>query len=153
MIVNFGQHQFITRARPTSVIIELIHRTKAAVRDLDNLNYRKMKKILMVESCETESTVGDGEGEDEPLGGGDSSKSNSITSEQSIQSTGISASSQSSSTNSIPLLPRTQEPDNANASIYPLSVRNRTKVSQFLIRRCAVRINQMHWFFADTPHQ
>jgi len=120
-------HQFITRARPTSVIIELIQRTKAAVRDLDNLNYRKMKKILMVESCETESTVGDGEGEDEPLGGGDSSKSNSITSEQSIQSTGISASSQSSSTNSIPLLPRTQEPDNANASIYPISVRNRTK--------------------------
>jgi thousand and one amino acid protein kinase len=40
----------------------LIHRTKAAVRDLDNLNYRKMKKILMVDSCETESTAGDGEG-------------------------------------------------------------------------------------------
>lgn len=56
-------------------------------------------------------------------GTGDSSKSNSITSEQSIQSTGISASSQSSSTSSIP--PRTTEPDN---SIYPLSVRNRTKV-------------------------
>jgi len=56
-------------------------------------------------------------------GTGDSSKSNSITSEQSIQSTGISASSQSSSTSSIP--PRTAEPDN---SIYPLSVRNRTKV-------------------------
>lgn len=115
-------HQFITRPRPVTVIIDLIHRTKAAVRDLDNLNYRKMKKILMVDNCETESTVGDGEGEDEP-GGGDSSKSNSITSEQSIQSTGISASSQSSSTSSIP--PRTAESD--NNSIYPLSVRNRTK--------------------------
>lgn len=56
------QHQFITRSRPTTVIIDLIHRTKAAVRDLDNLNYRKMKKILMVDSCETESTTGDGEG-------------------------------------------------------------------------------------------
>lgn len=62
-------------------------------------------------------------GEEEP-GGGDSSKSNSITSEQSIQSTGISASSQSSSTSSIP--PRTVDPE--NSSIYPLSVRNRTKV-------------------------
>lgn len=36
----------------------MIQRTKAAVRDLDNLNYRKMKKILMVDSCETESTIG-----------------------------------------------------------------------------------------------
>ncbi|XP_046455559.1 serine/threonine-protein kinase Tao-like [Daphnia pulex] len=115
-------HQFITRPRPGTVIIDLIHRTKAAVRDLDNLNYRKMKKILMVDSCETESTTGDGEG-DEEQGGGDSSKSNSITSEQSIQSTGISASSQSSSTSSIP--PRTVDPD--NSSIYPMSVRNRTK--------------------------
>lgn len=56
------QHQFITRPRPVTVIIDLIHRTKAAVRDLDNLNYRKMKKILMVDNCETESTTGDGEG-------------------------------------------------------------------------------------------
>jgi len=114
-------HQFITRSRPATVIIDLIHRTKAAVRELDNLNYRKMKKILMVD-CENESTVGDGEAGEDEQGTGDSSKSNSITSEQSIQSTGISASSQSSSTSSIP--PRTTEPDN---SIYPLSVRNRTK--------------------------
>ena len=33
-------------------------RTKNAVRDLDNLNYRKMKKILMTEMMETESTIG-----------------------------------------------------------------------------------------------
>lgn len=32
-----------------SVILDLIERTKAAVRELDNINYRKMKKILMVE--------------------------------------------------------------------------------------------------------
>jgi len=33
-----------------SVILDLIERTKAAVRELDNINYRKMKKILMVDS-------------------------------------------------------------------------------------------------------
>lgn len=51
-------HQFIVRSRSNTVLIDLIQRTKAAVRDLDNLNYRKMKKILMVDSCETESTIG-----------------------------------------------------------------------------------------------
>lgn len=51
-------HQFVVRQRSTTVLIDLIQRTKAAVRDLDNLNYRKMKKILMVDSCETESTIG-----------------------------------------------------------------------------------------------
>lgn len=51
-------HQFVTRNRSPTVLIDLIQRTKAAVRDLDNLNYRKMKKILMVDSCETESTTG-----------------------------------------------------------------------------------------------
>lgn len=33
-----------------SVILDLIERTKAAVRELDNINYRKMKKILMVDA-------------------------------------------------------------------------------------------------------
>lgn len=97
----------------------MIQRTKAAVRDLDNLNYRKMKKILMVESCETESTIGEqletfalyailkqniSDVDDTPdeHTGGDSSKSNSVTSEHSIHSVGVSASSQSSSTNSLP---------------------------------------------------
>lgn len=32
-----------------AVILDLIERTKAAVRELDNINYRKMKKILMVD--------------------------------------------------------------------------------------------------------
>ena len=41
-----------------SFIFILIFRTKNAVRDLDNLNYRKMKKILMAEMVETESTIG-----------------------------------------------------------------------------------------------
>lgn len=121
-------HQFITRPRSQTVLIDLIQRTKAAVRDLDNLNYKKMKKILMVDSCETESTIGQrrfylglnvacvtlrpditlktfaGDPDDvqDEHTGGDSSKSNSVTSEHSVHSVGVSASSQSSSTNSLP---------------------------------------------------
>lgn len=95
-------HQFITRSRSSTVLIDLIQRTKAAVRDLDNLNYRKMKKILMVDSCETESTIGDVDDVQDEQTGGDSSKSNSVTSEHSVHSVGVSASSQSSSTNSLP---------------------------------------------------
>ncbi|KAF2882457.1 hypothetical protein ILUMI_23682 [Ignelater luminosus] len=95
-------HPFITKQTPSNVLIDLIQRTKAAVRDLDNLNYRKMKKILMVESCETESTIEDVDDTPDEHTGGDSSKSNSVTSEHSIHSVGVSASSQSSSTNSLP---------------------------------------------------
>ncbi|KAG1657880.1 Serine/threonine-protein kinase TAO1 [Nymphon striatum] len=99
-------HPLITQVRPHSAILDLIHRTKAAVRELDNLNYRKMKKILMVDTTDNENiTTADVEGdstEDDQVGG-DSSKSNSIASNQSMQSVGISmASSQSSSTNSLP---------------------------------------------------
>lgn len=74
-------------------MLELIARTKAAVRELDNLNYRKMKKILMVDTCETESAIGDTDDTQDEHAGGDSSKSNSITSEHSIQSVGVSAAS------------------------------------------------------------
>lgn len=57
----------------------------------------------MVDSCEVESTVGDSEDTLDEHAGGDSSKSNSINSEHSLHSVGISAaSSQSSSSNSIP---------------------------------------------------
>ncbi|XP_069991461.1 serine/threonine-protein kinase Tao-like isoform X2 [Penaeus vannamei] len=91
-------HEFILRHRSCHIILDLIARTKKAVREFDNLNYRKMKKILLYE---TESQQGDVEEED--AAGGDSSKSNSITSEQSVQSAGVSQSSQSqsSSTNSL----------------------------------------------------
>lgn len=117
----------VTRYKSPHVLIDLIQRTKAAVRELDNLNYRKMKKILMKDG-ETESTV-DPDGANKNYSesqfdgiafsrfifgiflssdipddqtGGESSKSNSITSEHSVQSIGVSASSQSSSTNSLP---------------------------------------------------
>lgn len=86
-------HAYITRPRPLNVLIELIARTKAAVRELDNLNYKKMKKILMVDSCETESAIGDSEDTPDEQATGDSSKSNSIASEHSIHSVGVSAAS------------------------------------------------------------
>lgn len=41
-------HSFVKEHRSPNVLVDLIQRTKAAVRELDNLNYRKMKKILMV---------------------------------------------------------------------------------------------------------
>lgn len=44
------QHDFIRRERPPRVLIDLIQRTKDAVRELDNLQYRKMKKILFQET-------------------------------------------------------------------------------------------------------
>lgn len=97
-------HTFVSRIRSTSnILVDLIIRTKAAVRELDNLNYRKMKKILMVDNCETESNIGDADDTPDDQVGGDSSKSNSITSEHSMQSIGgIVANSQNSSNNSIP---------------------------------------------------
>lgn len=44
------QHAFLQRERPDSVLMDLIQRTKDAVRELDNLQYRKMKKILLQEA-------------------------------------------------------------------------------------------------------
>ena len=46
----FSQHAFVQRERPDSVLMDLILRTKGAVRELDNLQYRKMKKILFHEA-------------------------------------------------------------------------------------------------------
>ncbi|GAA6223881.1 serine/threonine-protein kinase TAO1 isoform X1 [Lates calcarifer] len=94
-------HAFLQRERPDSVLMDLIQRTKDAVRELDNLQYRKMKKILLQEAhngptAETQ----DGDEELEP-GGGRTGTVNSVGSNQSIPSMSISASSQSSSVNSL----------------------------------------------------
>jgi len=95
-------HSFVSRQRSSTALIDLIARTKAAVRELDNLNYRKMKKILMIDNCETESNIGDADDTHDDQLGGDSSKSNSINSEHSMQSIGgIVPSSQNSSSSSI----------------------------------------------------
>lgn len=117
-------HQFISRGRSPHVLIDLIQRTKAAVHELDNQNYRKTKKILMIDACESESTVGDADDTPDEQRGCDSSKSDSITSEHSVQSMGVSASSQGSSTNSIP---PAAEANHDNS--YAPSMRNRHKAS------------------------
>ncbi|KAH9376863.1 hypothetical protein HPB48_009771 [Haemaphysalis longicornis] len=122
-----AQHPFMTRPRSGKVIVDLIQRTKAAVRELDNLNYRKMKKILMIDSQEnneasvveaeddsTEDDQGSGGGGggnggngsgsgSAGNGGGEGSKSSSLRSNQSQQSSSnVSAGSHSSSTSSLP---------------------------------------------------
>lgn len=73
------QHQLVTRTRPTTVLIDLIGRTKAAVRDLDNLNYRKMKKILMADENDA--------------GASEEGKRDSVTSEHSLHSVAASVAS------------------------------------------------------------
>ncbi|TNM85146.1 hypothetical protein fugu_009324 [Takifugu bimaculatus] len=94
-------HAFLQRERPASVLVDLIQRTKDAVRELDNLQYRKMKKILLQEAHNGPTAeVQDGEEELEP-GGGRTGTVNSVGSNQSIPSMSISASSQSSSVNSL----------------------------------------------------
>ncbi|XP_037543868.1 serine/threonine-protein kinase TAO1 [Nematolebias whitei] len=94
-------HAFLQRERPDSVLMDLIQRTKDAVRELDNLQYRKMKKILLQEAHNGPTTeVQDGD-EDLELGAGRTGTVNSVGSNQSIPSMSISASSQSSSVNSL----------------------------------------------------
>ena len=43
-------HKFILELSNRKALIDLIRKTKEIVRDLDNLQYRKMKKLIMVES-------------------------------------------------------------------------------------------------------
>uniref|UniRef100_A0A8C2GQI3 non-specific serine/threonine protein kinase n=1 Tax=Cyprinus carpio TaxID=7962 RepID=A0A8C2GQI3_CYPCA len=90
-------HHFLCRERPHSVVMDLITRTKDAVRELDNLQYRKMKKILFQETHNGPTQEG-GEEEEYLLQMG---TVNSMESSQSVPSMSISASSQSSSVNSL----------------------------------------------------
>uniref|UniRef100_A0A4W6G6M2 non-specific serine/threonine protein kinase n=1 Tax=Lates calcarifer TaxID=8187 RepID=A0A4W6G6M2_LATCA len=98
------KHAFVQRERPESVLIDLINRTKDAVRELDNLQYRKMKKILFQEAHNGPTTEAQDEEEvcHEPEHNvGRTGTVNSVGSNQSIPSMSISASSQSSSVNSL----------------------------------------------------
>ncbi|KAM6944939.1 serine/threonine-protein kinase TAO3 isoform 1-T1 [Lycodopsis pacificus] len=98
------RHDFVRRERSPRILLDLIQRTKDAVRELDNLQYRKMKKILyqekhngpMGESQEEEEVRGTREGE------AASCKTNSLGSNHSIPSTSVSTGSQSSSVTSMP---------------------------------------------------
>ena len=56
-ILSIFQHVFITRTQPNNVIMDLILRTKEAVRELDNLQYRRMKKILMTETTSEDASL------------------------------------------------------------------------------------------------
>uniref|UniRef100_A0AAR2JV75 non-specific serine/threonine protein kinase n=1 Tax=Pygocentrus nattereri TaxID=42514 RepID=A0AAR2JV75_PYGNA len=91
-------HRFLCRERPLSVVMDLIARTKDAVRELDNLQYRKMKKILFQETHNGPTQDGGEEEEQYLLRTG---TVNSMESSQSVPSMSISASSQSSSVNSL----------------------------------------------------
>ncbi|XP_061568340.1 LOW QUALITY PROTEIN: serine/threonine-protein kinase TAO2-like [Cololabis saira] len=95
-------HRFLCRERPLTVIMDLITRTKDAVRELDNLQYRKMKKILFQDTALNGPVSEGGDDEEEVeqylLQTG---TVNSMESSQSVPSMSISASSQSSSVNSL----------------------------------------------------
>ncbi|KAJ7993664.1 hypothetical protein DPEC_G00257010 [Dallia pectoralis] len=93
------RHDFVRRERPPRVLLELIQRTKDAVRDLDNLQYRKMKKILYQETHN--GPMGESHEEEEEDSERASCKMNSLGSNHSLPSTSISTGSQSSSVNSM----------------------------------------------------
>uniref|UniRef100_A0A672MMN3 Serine/threonine-protein kinase TAO3 n=1 Tax=Sinocyclocheilus grahami TaxID=75366 RepID=A0A672MMN3_SINGR len=92
------RHEFVRRERPPRVLIDLIQRTKDAVRELDNLQYRKMKKILYQEKHN--GPMGESQ-EEEEVGTGKTLRSESLGSNHSIPSTSVSTGSQSSSVNSL----------------------------------------------------
>uniref|UniRef100_A0A7N8X8E2 non-specific serine/threonine protein kinase n=1 Tax=Mastacembelus armatus TaxID=205130 RepID=A0A7N8X8E2_9TELE len=96
-------HRFLCRERPLTVIMDLIARTKDAVRELDNLQYRKMKKILFQETQPNGPVTEGGDDEEVVRWEGEVADCtvNSMESSQSVPSMSISASSQSSSVNSL----------------------------------------------------
>ncbi|KAG7272186.1 hypothetical protein CRUP_036900, partial [Coryphaenoides rupestris] len=95
------KHAFVQRERPESVLLDLILRTKDAVRELDNLQYRKMKKILFQEAHNGPTAEAQDDEEEPESSAGRTGTVNSVGSNQSIPSMSISASSQSSSVNSL----------------------------------------------------
>ena len=54
------QHPFVRKTRRPDVLVELILRTKAAVRKLDNLQYRRMKKLIMNGSSASDDALLEG---------------------------------------------------------------------------------------------
>ncbi|XP_056157630.1 serine/threonine-protein kinase TAO2 isoform X1 [Lampris incognitus] len=95
------KHHFLCRERPMTVVMDLIARTKDAVRELDNLQYRKMKKILFHEAHNGPAPEGGEEEEDVEQYLLRTGTVNSMESSHSLPSMSISASSQSSSVNSL----------------------------------------------------
>uniref|UniRef100_A0A665SXQ6 Serine/threonine-protein kinase TAO3 n=1 Tax=Echeneis naucrates TaxID=173247 RepID=A0A665SXQ6_ECHNA len=96
--IFLNSHDFVRRERSPRILIDLIQRTKDAVRELDNLQYRKMKKILYQEKHN--GPMGESQEEEEDSEAA-SCKMNSLGSNHSIPSTSVSTGSQSSSVNSM----------------------------------------------------
>ncbi|XP_006890474.1 PREDICTED: serine/threonine-protein kinase TAO3 [Elephantulus edwardii] len=95
------RHEFVRQDQPLRVLIDLIQRTKDAVRELDNLQYRKMKKILFQE---TRNGPLNGSQEDDEVGSVSSRgdlEMDSLGSNHSIPSMSVSMGSQNSSVNSM----------------------------------------------------
>uniref|UniRef100_A0AC11CXE2 TAO kinase 3 n=1 Tax=Ovis aries TaxID=9940 RepID=A0AC11CXE2_SHEEP len=95
------QHDFVRRDRPLRVLIDLIQRTKDAVRELDNLQYRKMKKILFQETRNGPLNESQEDEEDSEHGTSLSRELDSLGSNHSIPSMSVSTGSQGSSVNSM----------------------------------------------------
>ncbi|XP_021575012.1 serine/threonine-protein kinase TAO3 isoform X6 [Carlito syrichta] len=95
------RHDFVRRDRPLRVLIDLIQRTKDAVRELDNLQYRKMKKILFQETRNGPLNESQEDEEDSEHGTNLSREMDSLGSNHSIPSMSVSTGSQSSSVNSM----------------------------------------------------
>ncbi|KAF5929249.1 hypothetical protein HPG69_019270 [Diceros bicornis minor] len=99
--VYISEHDFVRRDRPLRVLIDLIQRTKDAVRELDNLQYRKMKKILFQETRNGPLNESQEDEEDSEHGTSLSREMDSLGSNHSIPSMSVSTGSQSSSVNSM----------------------------------------------------
>uniref|UniRef100_A0A2K5LHN7 Serine/threonine-protein kinase TAO3 n=1 Tax=Cercocebus atys TaxID=9531 RepID=A0A2K5LHN7_CERAT len=99
--VELLRHDFVRRDRPIRVLIDLIQRTKDAVRELDNLQYRKMKKILFQETRNGPLNESQEDEEDSEHGTSLNREMDSLDSNHSIPSMSVSTSSQSSSVNSM----------------------------------------------------
>ncbi|VFV35374.1 serine threonine-protein kinase [Lynx pardinus] len=124
------RHDFVRRDRPLRVLIDLIQRTKDAVRELDNLQYRKMKKILFQETRNGPLNESQEDEEDSEHGASLIREMDSLGSNHSIPSVSVSTGSQSSSVNSMqevmeenssePVLMHDDEsPVNSSSSVVP----------------------------------
>ncbi|XP_061624833.1 serine/threonine-protein kinase TAO3 isoform X1 [Phyllopteryx taeniolatus] len=102
------RHDFVRRERSPRILLDLIQRTKDAVRELDNLQYRKMKKILYQEKHN--GPMGESQEEEEDSEAA-SCKMNSLGSDRSVPSASLSTGSRGSSVNSLQ-----EVPDDATAA-------------------------------------
>ncbi|XP_071946618.1 serine/threonine-protein kinase TAO1-like isoform X2 [Antedon mediterranea] len=104
------RHPFITRDRNNNVICDLIERTKTAVRESDNLNYRKMMKLVMTPSiAPSTKEETSGEDDDRDTDSEEVHQTGSVGSQQSLPES-IQNSSKSSSVTSIPGEQAAEEP-------------------------------------------